>query len=154
MAIKIGKWVKGWRLDKFFRRIFNGISDEAKQLIPEIINFVEKVKEVIDSPIPDILTALTPTTVDEAVLAKLREWLPKFLMQLDIANATANITDPLERANAILRLFKFSDEEMKNDFYHQLAYRALEFCSDGNLTRREVIILAEMWYQYQHKKQE
>lgn len=150
--LRIGHWIRGWRLDKFFTRLFNGISEEAQKLIPVVIAITNGVKEVINSPIPDIATKLIPGTWDDKLLEKVREKLPQLIIALDIANVTANIEDPLQRANAVLALFKFSSDEEKNDFYHKISYRLLEYMSDGNLSRREAIHLAQMYYDYKYKE--
>lgn len=152
MPIKIGKWIKGWRLDLFFKRTFSKISDEAKRLIPVGIAIVNKFKELLDSDVADIITSLIPSDLDDKLKEKLREWLPLFLLKLDIANTTANIEDPNERLKAVLDMFKFSDIEERNDFYHKFGYRIIEFLADGNLSRSEAIILAETYYQFKHKE--
>lgn len=151
MPLKIGKWIKGWRLDLFFKKNFAKISDEAKKLIPIGIGIVNKFKELLDSQFGDVITDLIPGDLDDKLKEKLREWLPKLILKMDIANVTANIEDPNERLKAVLALFKFTDDEEKNDFYHKFGYRIIEFLADGNLSRSEAIILAETYYQFKHK---
>lgn len=144
---RIRHWIKGWRLDKAFETI----SDDAKKLLPIGIGIVNKFKELLDSQIADVITELIPSDIDDKLKEKLREWLPRFLFKLDMANVTANIEDSNERLKAILGMFKFSDDEEKHDFYLKFGYRIIEFMADGDLSRTEAIVLAQTYYDFKHK---
>lgn len=151
MPLRIGHWIKGWRLDKFFKKMFASINEEAKILIPAVIAVTNKWKEFIDSPVADLLTAIIPGNLDDNIKNKLREKLPGVLEKLQLAYVIANISDPNEQLKAILDILKLSSDEAKNAFYHEFSYTFLEAVSDGKVTMSEAKVLAEMVYQYKYK---
>lgn len=152
MPLRIAHWVKGWRLDKFFKKMFKGINEEAKKLLPIVIAATNQWKVFIDSPVADLITALIPSNIDDTIKEKMREKLPGVILKLQLAQVTTGIEDPNEQLKAILDVLKLSNDEAKKHFYHEFAYTFLESMSDGKLSLSEASVLAEMYYQYEHKE--
>jgi len=60
---------------EFVKKVYRKIPDELKEKLAIIIDVVEKVKEFVDSPIADIVTAAIPGNADD----EFKEWLRKVL---------------------------------------------------------------------------
>jgi hypothetical protein len=106
MALHIAKWVKGWRLDKFFASLGN--SKTRTQAINDIaaksVFLVNKAKELSNNPTIDMVTAQIPGDWDDKIVAKVRAFLPKVLATVDIQGTVAN-PDEIERGNVWRSLF-------------------------------------------------
>lgn len=152
MPLKIGKWIKGWKLGSWFKKQFRSISEEAKVLIPAAIAVTNQWKLFIDSPVADLLTALIPGNIDDAIKNRLREKLPTIIVKLQLAHAIAGIEDVNEQLKAILEVLKISPNESQDRFYHEFCYTTIEVLSDGKVTMGEASVLAQMAYDYIHKK--
>lgn len=152
MPIRIGHWVRGWRLDKFFKRMFSKINEEAKQLLPVVTEVTNKVKALVGSPIADVVTAIIPGDIDDKIKEKLREKLPMIVAKLQLASAVVGIEDINEQLRAILDLLHVSPEDRKKRFFKEFAYTALEALADGKLTMDEAAHLMQMYYDYEYKE--
>ena len=108
----------------------------------------------MDSPVDDIITFVIknaiPGSADDVLIDKInatvKEWLPKILIDLNIANAIANINDPNKQLQAILEQLKLSSNETKNIFYHGFCSLILEKLSDGELSWSDSTAIAEYYY--------
>lgn len=149
-------------MKKFLKKLWAGISKAYKALVgttqryvPIAINIVEQVKKVMDSPVDDIIlsivTAAIPGDADDKLVAKVKgiveEWLPKILLELQIVDAIAGITDPNEQIKAILAKLKFSSKETQNIFFHGFCSLLIEKLSDGNISWSDSVALSEYCYQ-------
>jgi hypothetical protein len=152
MPLRIGKWIRGWRLDKFFNRIFGSVNDFAKELAPVAIGVVQCVKKFVDSPIADVITSIIPGNIDDRLKEKLRAILPDVIIKMQLVDTIANIEDRNEQLKAILEKLKLSSDEAQNVFYHGLASLILEKLSDGKLTWTESVVIAEYYYKMQQEK--
>lgn len=151
MPIKIGKWIRGWKLGSWFKRQFRNIAEEAKVLLPAVIAVTNQWKTFIDSPVADLITALVPGTLDDAIKDKLRQRLPDVITKLQLAHAISGIDDINEQLKAILNVLKLSPDDTKDRFYHEFAFTALQALSDGKLTMGEASILTQLYYDHKHK---
>jgi hypothetical protein len=149
---RIHHWLKGMKLGQWFKRQMRNISEDAKTLIPAAIAVTNQWKAFIDSPVADLVTALIPGNVDDAIKNKLREKLPAVLLKLQLAHAIAGIEDINEQLKAILDVLKLSGDDAKDRFYHEFCYTTIEVLSDGKLTMGEASILAQMYFDYEHQK--
>lgn len=134
------------------KHLFDGIEHEIKVLIPIAINVVQAIKAFEDSAVSDVLTALIPGNLATDVQAKLREFLPKLLLELQMTEAIASITDPNEQLKAILAKIKLSSDDANNVFYHGLASLILQKLSDGKFSWSDAIAVAEFYYQNEVKQ--
>jgi len=113
----------------------------------------------MDSPVDDILLFIAkqaiPDTADDVLIDKInstvKEWIPKILFDLNIANAIANISDPNEQLQAILNALKLSSNETQNIFFHGFGSLILEKLSDGKLSWSDSTAIAEYYYQHIYK---
>ena len=142
------------RIWAFISKLWNGLSSETKSLAPVAIKIIQGIKTVMDSPVDDIITFVIknaiPGSADDVLIDKInatvKEWLPKILIDLNIANAIANINDPNKQLQAILEQLKLSSNETKNIFYHGFCSLILEKLSDGELSWSDSTAIAEYYY--------
>ena len=153
-------WIK-----KAFNKIkalFTIAGAKAQKLTKFAIKVTNVVKEVIDSPIDDIIAEVAKKTIagtaDDVVIDKamlvVKEKLPSIIIKLNLIDTALSVEDPYEKANAILAQVKFASDEQKNIFYHSLATTLVEQLSDGKFTFGECCIIAEMVYQEMKKNNE
>jgi hypothetical protein len=146
------------KVGKLIARIWDGISSiwkkagsEVQRLAPIAIEAVERAKILIDSPVPDLITAMIPGELDDKAKEWLRKILPIAIVKLQLALAISGITDPNEMLRAILAKLKFASDAQRDQFYHEFGYLILGLLSDGNLSQSDAIQIAEYYYKHIHK---
>lgn len=136
------------------KKLYASLNSTSKKMIPIALNIVEGVKKVMDTPTDDIILTIVknaiPGTADDVIIDKVKsvveEWLPKVLLELQVANSIAGIEDPNEQLKAILAQLKLSSDETKAIVYHGLASLILEKLSDGKLSWSDSTAIAEYYY--------
>lgn len=56
----------------------------------------ENIKNFVDSPVADVLTAIIPGDIDDEIKNWLRAKLPTILAELKLADSCSALTDPTE----------------------------------------------------------
>lgn len=144
----------------FVSSLWKKANDEVKKITPIAVGAVNALKTVNESFAGDIietvLSAVIPGKVDDIVIhnirVKLREILPKVIIQLNIANSISQIQDPNEQLKAIVVAINMSSDETKNVYYHSLCVLILQSLADGKLTWSESVQVAEFYYSNIYKK--
>lgn len=134
----VGKWVRGWRLDKILTSK-NEEDIELRSAAEKAVILVEKLKKYIDNPIADILSKIIPGDWDNKAIEKVRNTLPGILADLRGIETTTDV------ATAVSDL-KFSDDDAKNRFYHNLATAAARVLSDGKLSYGDAVVAVQLIY--------
>ena len=129
----------------FIKRLIGNITEETRDLAPEIIQIVTNIKNFVDSPGADFITSVIPGTLDDTVKNILRAYLPKLLLILNKVESVALIEDQNEQMKAIVSEIKLSDDDAKDIAYHSLAGKLIQAVT-GNDWGKSVII-AEAGYQ-------
>jgi hypothetical protein len=129
------------------KNLFDKVEKEVKKDVVVAITVVQLVKSVVDSPVADLITAMIPSEVDDYIKNKLRELLPKLILELGMVQSVANIEDENAQLQAILEKLKLSGDDAKNAFYHSLASLILQKLSDGKLSWTDAVAIAEYYYQ-------
>lgn len=148
------------RMWAFLVALFIKVDKLVDKIAPIAINVVNELKKVNESTTGDIIELIIskaiPGIKDDLIIAmvrsKLKEILPKVLLQMNIAQAISNIEDPNEQLKAIINAINLSPDETKNMYYHGLCTLVLQNLSDGKLTWSESIQIAEYYYQNVYKK--
>lgn len=143
------------------RKIFDGLEHELKILVPVAIKIVEGVKLVMNSPVDDVLGAIVksaiPGDADDKLIDKIRstvnQWIPKVLLELNMVQVVADMTDVNQQLQAILDKLKLSSDETRNVFYHGLGSLILEKLSDGKFSWSDAVAVSEYYYQHEFKPQ-
>lgn len=136
---KIGNFLR-WIVN-----LFKNITAKTKELTPEIIQIVTNIKNFVDSPGCDFLTAVIPGTLDDSIQKLLKEYLPRLLDILNKVESIAVIEDPNERIKAIVNEIQLSQTDAKDILLHGIAGKLIEVTT-GN-PWGESAIIAESAYQ-------
>ena len=116
------------------KNLFAGIPAELKIAIHLGVTITENIKNFVDSPAADILTALIPGDIDDELKSLLRSKLPVILTELKLADSCSGLSDPIEITNCAVKVLQGLDTDIKSAFLHNLAIFIAETASDGKLT--------------------
>lgn len=137
----------------FVSKLWRSLNGTVKQIVPIAINVVEAVKLVNESlqgdTIEFVLNQVLPNTQDEALKMlrlKLSKLLPKILNNLVLISDISSIEDEQQKIKSIILAINFSDDTVKNAFYHSLSVLIIEALADGQLTWSESVQIAEYYY--------
>lgn len=143
-------------LKSFFMKIWETIEDFFQGLLPELkdairigVTVVQNIKKVMDTPVPDVLTAIIPGDVDDKIKERIREYLPKVLVELRLANECSDLTDPNEIVTCALKTLSQIGDDYQSAFLHDLSVLIAQIAADGKLTWSDGVYLAQ-WY-YSHR---
>ena len=138
----------------FISSIWRKTTDEVKIITPIAINIVNAVKSVNESFIGDVIEGVLKIAIpgdseDKIIIqirARLKEVLPKLILQLNLVDSIANISDTDEQLKAILGVINIAEDEKKRIFYHSLCSLIINSLADGKLTWSESVLIAEYYY--------
>ena len=117
------------KLLKKIKSIFLQITGEAKILIPEAIKIVTNIKNFVDSPGCDLLTAIIPSELDNTIQDILKKYLPELLKALNTSETIANMTDTNEQLKAIVNQIQLSPNDAKDILLHGMAAKLISVIS-------------------------
>jgi hypothetical protein len=141
----IGEWISN---------LFHGLLPEIKKAIEIGVTVTEAIKN-FDSANPevaDILTTIIPGNLDDAIKAKIREALPKIVVELKLVDATLGLTDPNAIMAAAVKVMQQLDADYSSVFLHNLSVLVAQVAADGKLDWSDAIVLVEWFYQNVTKK--
>lgn len=147
---ELGKWIKGWRLDKLLKKA----NTNGKTLLPIVIAVLEKFKKALASKAVDTANDIIQGEWDDIIVEKLRVGLPKLLLKLKMIESAIGIEDPIEQLKAILGSLEFSSDAERNAFLHSAGALILELLSDGDFSWGDSVVVVQLFYDYEHKKKE
>lgn len=144
----------------FVAQLWSKADELVEKVTPIAINVVNALKKVNEGTTGDIIETILslaiPGKADDAIIKvireRLKEILPKVLLQLNLAQSIADIKDPNEQLKAILTAINLSSDETKNAYYHVLCTMILKALADGKLTWSESVQIAEYYYANLYKK--
>ncbi|MEJ7829410.1 MAG: hypothetical protein WKF91_14465 [Segetibacter sp.] len=152
---EIGKWIKGWRLDKIFKGIAEGDKDVAQDLeekTKKAIEFVQWLKEQIRST-GGLITSVIPGTWDDDLKAKAELFLEKATSNARLLSECAEKPTPGEQLTCTYNKILISGDEFEeNNFWHKLGVLATIVFSDGKITFGDAVTAAEFMYRLVVKK--
>jgi hypothetical protein len=133
------------------KSLFEGIPAELKTAIHIGVLVTENIKNFVDSPAADILTAIIPGDIDDEVKSWLRAKLPTILTELKLADSCGSLTDPAAITECAVKILQGLDSDVKNAFLHNLSIMVAEVASDGKLTWSDGVYLLEWYYKNEFK---
>lgn len=115
-------------IKNFIAKIFNGLAAKAKFAVGIGYNITNAIKnfDTKNPQVADIITALIPGDLDDKLKNKLREHLPKIVIQLKLVDNTLGLTDPNEIMMEAIRTL----QQINSDY----------FIREGNLNNLSIII--------------
>lgn len=132
---EIGKWVKGWRLDKLFTKTEAG-EISVQEAVTKATDFLTKVQTFINSPESSILAALLGDNYTSVVI-KANVILPEILANLEGVKVLPDVAEKLEN-------YKFADDPKRNKIYHDIVTCAALIFSDGKLSISDAAIALQL----------
>lgn len=153
---EIAKWIKGWRLDKFFKGLVGGDKKSGEDLQATValaVQLVNNLKDYLRSPMGNLLTAVIPGDWDNELKAKAQQFIEK------VANNSAIITDctSLQTSGEQLicvynKIVSLNDEDEEDSFWQKLGALATKVFADGRLSFGDAVLAAEFVYRLVVKK--
>lgn len=141
------------------KHLFDGLLPEFKVAIHIGVVIVDKMKTFVLSPDADILTAIIPGTLDDKIVAKLREFLPKILAAMKLADSCGGLTDPLAITQCAIKTLQeigddFINDAARKNFYDSLAVMIAQVVSDGKLSWDDGKTVLKWYYDHQYKPEQ
>src|ERR1700753_2169227 len=100
------------------KALFDGIPSELKTAVHIGVLVTENIKNFIDSPAADILTAIIPTDIDDEVKNWLRAKLPGILTELKLVDSCSGLTDPAAITDCAIKVLQGLDGDIPSAFLH------------------------------------
>jgi ribosome-associated translation inhibitor RaiA len=136
---KILAQIKSWLQDKFKKGF-----DIVKANSHTAVKVTEALKNVIGSPITDLLTALIPGELDNELKFRLRKILPEVAAKVAIGhNIIQASDDPTTALAAIKAYIESLGVEARKDWWVLFSAKVMEAISDGEVTYAEIVMLTQ-----------
>jgi hypothetical protein len=133
------------------KTLFGGIPADMKNAIQIGVVLTENIKNFVDSPEADILTALIPGDLDDDIKNWLREKLPIILTELKLADSCGNLTDPQQITQCAIKVLQGLTGDIKSAFLHNLSIFIAQVAANGKLTWSDGVMILEWYYQNEYK---
>lgn len=138
---------KRFFLWRWLDSLFSKVKTLAKRFIVPSVAIVEGIDRAVNSNLAPVITALIPGTWDDQIVQKAKKHLPTVLQVLRISENCLQKTDPDEILKCAIEALKTYTKEGRGAAYHNIAALLSVYLSDGKLTWRESLHLAEEIYQ-------
>jgi len=139
------------RIWKEIKTLFDGIPAELKTAVHIGVVVTENIKNFVDSPAADILTAIIPGTADDQVKAWLRGKLPGILTELKLADSCGALSDPQEITKCAVKVLQGLDGDVKSAFLHSLSILIAQVAADGKLSWSDGVLILQWYYKNEYK---
>lgn len=122
------------KLIQKIKMLFLGLKPEYKKALTLAVTIIDGIYHAIDNPVADIITGLTPTTIDDKTLVWLRAYLPDFLKRFKLFAEVEGLTDPKDIILKVSEILQSLDYADKNGERLKMAVAlAIDITSDGKL---------------------
>jgi len=131
--------------------LFSGMPAELQIAIHIGVIVTENIKNLVDSPAADVLTALIPGDADDELKDLLRAKLPAILTELKLADSCGTLTDPAQITACAIKVLQGLDGDIQSAFLHNLSVLIAQVAADGKLTWSDGVYLLQWYYQNEYK---
>jgi len=131
--------------------LFSGMPAGLKTAIHIGVIVTENLKNFVDSPAADILTALIPGDADDELKDLLRAKLPTILTELKLADSCGSLTDPAQITACAVKVLQDLDGDIQSAFLHNLSVLIAQVAADGKLSWGDGVYLLQWYYQQNYK---
>lgn len=145
MPLQPLKWIKGWRLDKFFAQLFK--KDESGQITVEY--GVDKTIGAIDAVLKyeSTIRLITGAVSDDVKVSA-----ENVIETLKGAKEQLQDVKTLPDISAALQDYEFSKDENVNDYIHDMVSMTALTFNDGQISIAEAIDIIERTLAFIHGK--
>jgi hypothetical protein len=131
--------------------LFSGMPADLQIAIHVGVVVTENIKNFVDSPAADVLTALIPGDVDDELKDLLRAKLPTILAELKLADSCGSLTDPAQITACAIKVLQGLDGDVQSAFLHNLSVLIAQVAANGKLTWADGVYLLQWYYQNEYK---
>ena len=142
------------KIFKFLARLFRNLKALAQKYVTPSVQVVEAIKQAVDSPVMPVITAIIPGNLDNTIVEKLKKELPRVLQILRISDECLKLTTAQDILLCAITKLREYNPEARAAQYHSIAALLSVTLSDGKITWREAIHLAEEIYQQRNGNNE
>jgi hypothetical protein len=132
------------------KSLFEGIPSELKTAIHIGVQVTQNIKNFVDSPAADVLTAIIPGDIDDEIKNWLRAKLPAILTELKLADSCSGLTDPAAITQCAIKVLQGLDADIQAPFLHSLSVLISQVAADGKLSWSDGVYLLEWYYQHEY----
>jgi hypothetical protein len=139
---------------KFFawiKRMFRSLKALGQKFVTPSITIVEGLKKFVEGPLAPILTIIIPGTLDDRIVQKAKEYLPKILKSLRIADECLSLEKPEDIVACAVKNLKKYEPDALDATYHSVAAMLAVYLSDKKLSWSEAVSLTEYIYKNEKK---
>jgi hypothetical protein len=133
------------------KSLFDNFPADMQIAIHIGVEVTENIKNFVDSPAADILTAIIPGDIDDEIKTLLRAKLPGLLAELKLADSCSGLTDPGQITACAVKVLQGLDGDLKSAFLHNLSVFVAQIASKGKLTWSDGVEILEWFYQNEFK---
>jgi len=133
------------------KALFEAIPVEMQNAVHIGVLVTENIKNFVDSPAADILTAIIPGDLDDEIKNWLRAKLPAILTELRLADSCGDLTDAEQITACAVKVLQSLDGDVKSAFLHSLSIFVAQTASGGKLTWSDGVTVLEWYYQNEYK---
>jgi hypothetical protein len=143
-------------IGRFFGNIFRKVRKAAEKEIILAIKIVDNIKnfDIKHPEIADIITAVIPGDLDNAIKQKARKALPEILLKLNIAKECVGLENADLFVKCALEKLADFDPKIKGLMLHNIAILLTDAFADGKVTVSEITGVIEAVYQELEKHKE
>lgn len=131
----------------FIQNLFLRMPVDVKKAIELSVIITENLKNFVNSPVADALTALIPGNVDDNTKEWLRRALPQILIKLKLATSDDH-TAITSAAEALNRM----DLSVRSAHLHSLSILFAQAASDNKISWSDGVYLLEWYYKNKYKR--
>jgi hypothetical protein len=133
------------------KSIFENFPEDLKAAVHIGVLVTENIKNFVDSPAMDVLTAIIPGDIDDQIKNWLRAKLPEILTELKLADSCSGLADPGQITACAIKVLQGLDGDIKSSFLHSLSIFVAQVAADGKLTWNDGVTILEWYYQNEFK---
>lgn len=137
------------RFFQFLKNLFNRSKHLIAKYVQPSVEVVNGLKLFMDSPAVPIITALIPGSIDDYVAARIQILLPEVLKVLGYADQCINAKSGDAVVQCALSKIRLLKDDGQAAAFHNIASLLSKYLSDGKLSWRESLHLAEELFQQQ-----
>lgn len=131
--------------------LFAGLKAELKAAVHIGVTVTDNIKNFVDSPVADVLTAIIPGDIDDKIKEWLRARLPDIFTELKLVDATLGLTDPNEIVAAGIKVIQGLGGDIKSSFEHSLSILIAQVAADGKLTWQDAVYILQWYYEHEYQ---
>jgi hypothetical protein len=135
------------KLAFFVQRLLGNVFAEFRKHSEAAVRVTSKIKQLVESPITDVITTLIPGDIDDKIAEKLREVLPIALTKIAILHGILKENETnADVIGDIISNLKEMNPNARIAFWVMFSGELNVALSDGKLQLAEAFILAQMAY--------